>query len=153
MPTLLLTASISGALDDKKENIKLQFLALGNLPKTKTIGVPFQVYTALPYQDDLLPGKNWSFTVCENESLSYEFPLADFAGKYHLKAHGPNGFYNEFKGSAKDPKLLMETRSPEKLTLFNQLELLFCSGSYTKLKIKLHDRGYKPPIRTIVLDN
>jgi phospholipase C len=143
---------ITGSLDVKKENIVLNFLALGNLPKTKVIGVPFQVYTAIPYQNDSQSGRNWDFTVREEETLTYQWPLSAFGDKYHLKAYGPNGFYNEFKGSVADPLIKLETENSKSSSKLNQLTFVFSSDNKTELKIKLTDRSYKTPVKTIVLD-
>jgi phospholipase C len=144
--------SVTAALDANKENITMRFQALGNLPKTKTIGVPFQVYAAVPYQDDPLPGRNWNFTVREEEPLTYQWPLSAFGGKYHLKAHGPNGFYNEFRGSAADPHLSVETMVPKEAAGLSQLHLVFHSAGKGKLKVQVRDLSYKRPSKTIVLD-
>src|SRR5258708_9769337 len=50
--------------------------------------------------------RNWSFAVESGDELSYSWPAKAFEhGRYHLRLHGPNCFYREFKGNKKDPAL------------------------------------------------
>ncbi|MXV14077.1 phosphocholine-specific phospholipase C [Hufsiella ginkgonis] len=70
----------------------------------KAAGAPFCVYMINDYQD----GAHYTrdYAAIAGDTLQDEWNLAGFKdGVYHLKAHGPNGFYREFKGDAKNPLL------------------------------------------------
>src|SRR5690606_15132770 len=56
--------------------------------------------------------KNWSFAVKAGDQLEYEWPISSFTeNKYLLHLYGPNGFYREFQGTAKDPQIKINVRS------------------------------------------
>ncbi|WP_353129930.1 phosphocholine-specific phospholipase C [Parapedobacter pyrenivorans] len=102
-------ATVNAGIDRASGELVVRFALAGNLPKTKTIGIPFIAVTRLPYRGDALPGRNWNFTVREGEPLEYRWPLAHFEGEtYHLEIYGPNGFYREFKGNATLSDCLLE---------------------------------------------
>jgi phospholipase C len=77
--------------------------------------------------------------------VDYQWPLAGFAGgAYHLRAHGPNGFYREFKGTADDPAIdivIEPERNGEKLT-GNVTLVLTSRGGKASVKVKVEDASY-----------
>ncbi|HKG05623.1 MAG TPA: phospholipase C, phosphocholine-specific [Pedobacter sp.] len=79
-------------------------LAAGNTVFGKQAGgSPFTVYAPVKYNDEVSKDelcRNWAFAVRAGDLLTYNWPLEAFeGGRYHLRVHGPNGFYREFKGS------------------------------------------------------
>ena len=50
-------------------------------------------------------GRTWSYAVAPGDSVTDSWPLQNFADSaYHLRVHGPNGYYREFRGDASDPR-------------------------------------------------
>lgn len=100
---------VSGTRDADKKGITLKFKAGNNAFGKKSAGSPFTVYAPRPYknaQGRNEQSKNWWFAVKAGDEISYNWPLTAFEnGKYHLRAHGPNGFYREFIGDAARPGL------------------------------------------------
>jgi len=144
---------IMARLDKTSGQLSLQFNVLGNLPKTKTIGVPFRVYAAVPYGKDERPGRAWNFAAREGETTAYVWPLADFGQQYHLKAYGPNGFFQEFKGDRSDPDLSIRvSMEQDKNTGGRMLTFHFFSNQKQDLQIKLSDQAYKRADQNILLD-
>ncbi|MCK7556017.1 phospholipase C, phosphocholine-specific [Chitinophaga sedimenti] len=82
----------------------------------KAVGAPLTVYAPQSFTDE--DGRtdvcrNWSFAVKKGDTLDYSWPVKGFEhGKYHLRLHGPNGFFREFKGTAKDPVLDLRCEYP-----------------------------------------
>ncbi|WP_119079144.1 phosphocholine-specific phospholipase C [Chitinophaga alhagiae] len=89
-------------------------------------GSPFTVYAPGAYKDKTGEDvcRNWYFAVKRGDKLNYSWPASAFSnGQYHLRLHGPNGFFREFKGKQPalqvacqdqlDPKLKKPTGSLE----------------------------------------
>ncbi|MGX5820338.1 phosphocholine-specific phospholipase C [Chitinophaga lutea] len=71
-------------------------------------GAPFTVYAPGSFSGELC--RNWSFAVKAGDKLEYSWPIDSFeGGRYHLRLNGPNGFFREFRGTAADPRLHVET--------------------------------------------
>jgi phospholipase C len=78
-------------------------------------------------RDETEPGRSWDYAVRAGDQISDFWQLSDFEnGIYHLRIHGPNGFFREFAGSAKDPMLevsLVAVRSEANMTGDAELRL------------------------------
>lgn len=109
-----------GALTPDRKALVIDFASGTKLFGERSAGAPFHVYSlapvkvkgADPFQFEV--GRTWSYAVKAGDRLSDRWSLADFeGGTYHLRVHGPNGFYREFRGGAGDPsfemKLVMST--------------------------------------------
>ncbi|MES2274664.1 MAG: phospholipase C, phosphocholine-specific [Bacteroidota bacterium] len=99
----------NGGLSDDKKSFEIK-LASGNTIFGKdAAGSPFTVYAPVKYNDDKSKdevSRNWYFAVAAGDSLSYNWPVNAFENnKYHLRIHGPNGFYREFMGDQNNPAL------------------------------------------------
>jgi len=112
------------ALSADGKSVVLSFAA-GNLVFGKqSAGSPFTVYAPVKYSDASAKDelcRNWAFAAKAGDRLSYDWPLSSFEnGLYHLRVHGPNGFYREFKGDANNPvvavSLSYEASRPGKLS-------------------------------------
>lgn len=68
-------------------------------------GAPFHCYTPGAFRNDpKLRTRAYALTPASQLTDSWE--LAGFPNqRYHLRLHGPNGFYREFAGSAQDPRV------------------------------------------------
>ncbi|MES2455404.1 MAG: phospholipase C, phosphocholine-specific [Bacteroidota bacterium] len=112
------------ALSADGNSVSLSFAAADVVFGKKAAGSPFTVYAPVKYSD--ASGKdelcrNWAFAAKAGDRLSYDWPLSSFEnGLYHLRVHGPNGFYREFKGDVNNPvvgvSLAYEASRPGKLS-------------------------------------
>ncbi len=125
-------------LDDDRKHLTVRFDALGGMSKTKPVGVPFRIHAMVPYAPDTLPGRTWNFAIRAGEPLDYRWPLAEFAeGIYHVQAHGPNGFFCEFRGNVDDPDLLVDVVAD---TRTGKVKVVCTSDS--KLTLRVRDVSY-----------
>lgn len=88
----------------KGDKFELQLSAANSAFGKKAAGSAFTVYAENPFKGEAL--KVWDYTVKAGDELRDEFTLTDFSGgRYHLKVHGPNGFFREFAGDKQNPEL------------------------------------------------
>ena len=68
---------------------------------------------------------------------------------YHLRVYGPNGFFREFKGNAKDPLLEIlcdyETKPASGNILTGNLQLVLSNLNEQSCTLEITDRAYKMP--------
>ena len=92
--------AVDGALSGDRKSLMIHFAAGNELFGNRAAGAPFHVYG---------PSKTaWarSYAVSAGDQISDSWLLTDFEGGiYHLRVHGPNGFYREFQGTSDDPML------------------------------------------------
>lgn len=97
---------VDGQLSADRSAFEIRFQARG------AVGAPFHVYapgktrsagaTDSPYKS----GQTWAYAVKAGDTFSDSWQLAHFyGGNYHLRVHGPNGFYREFRGTSADRAL------------------------------------------------
>jgi len=93
-----------GGVDAARTAARLDFSVLTRVFRDATAGAPFQVHAV---SGDLTTAHEVNvrdFAVAPGESLSARWPLSGFVGgHYHLRVHGPNGFFRELRGTAGDP--------------------------------------------------
>lgn len=105
-----------GKLSADRKQFEIKLEAADKLFGTRSAGSPFTVYAGNPYF--VKPGQKvqehrdiWSYAVAAGDSISDSWDIDSFAGKkYHLKVHGPNGFFREYKGDAADPAIEVSCR-------------------------------------------
>jgi phospholipase C len=103
-------------------------------------GSPFRVYSPVAFAGEGF--RNWDFAVKVGDKLEYSWPLEQFSeGKYHLRLHGPNGFYREFTGNAHDPA--MEVSCEYVRDKSGSLVVKIRNTSSEPLKLTVKDNGYK----------
>jgi phospholipase C len=73
-------------------------------------GSPFVIYAAAAHktidQKSYEKMRTWNYAVEAGDRLSDSWQLQDFESlAYHLRLHGPNGFYRRFEGDASDPMI------------------------------------------------
>jgi phospholipase C len=97
------------ALVRKDGTLAVSFAAGNTRFGRRSSGAPFHVYSpsavrkAGPGPESFEPGRVWSYAVSAGDRIEGIWPLADFkSGHYHLRAHGPNGFFREFQGATAD---------------------------------------------------
>ena len=89
-----------------------------------------------------------SYAVAAGTSVPDSWPIAFFEdGRYHVRLHGPNGFYREFKGDHSDPAMTLrceyERATGGNSVLTGKLQLAIENKSGNLLQIELRDHSYK----------
>lgn len=108
--------AVDGALSADRQSFVVHLAAGNQVFGHRAAGAPFHAYA---------PTKSgWarSYTVASGDRISDAWPLSDFDGEvYHLRLHGPNGFYREYRGTADDPMLevALKTTGAAELRLVN----------------------------------
>ncbi|MBP9902170.1 MAG: phospholipase C, phosphocholine-specific [Verrucomicrobia bacterium] len=104
--------AVDGSLSPDRKSFVIQFAAGKQMFGANAAGAPFHVYapgnvpvagkTAMRFEN----GPTWAYAVAAGDQLADQWLLGDFDNAtYHLRVHGPNGFYREFRGGADDPAL------------------------------------------------
>jgi len=95
---------VDGGLSADGKQFEVVFAAARNVFGENAAGSPFTVYAPVKYSDEHSKEeicRNWFFAVKAGDRITYSWPLASFEnGRYHLRVHGPNGFYREFIGTS-----------------------------------------------------
>lgn len=111
----------------------------------RSLGAPFYVYAGTPYRSETLHCRNYA--VAAGDRLEDRWDLAAFADShYHLRVHGPNGFYREFRGDAQHPGIAVRVGYQKG----NALVSLHNEGSAER-RIIVKDKSYGTPDRHLVL--
>lgn len=134
-------------LNETKNGLKLRLesalVHLGNDIHTK--GAAFTLST--PVEFDGAPGKTWAYATAAGSFIEDTITLEKFKdGQYNLLLHGPNGFYREFKGTAKDPGIHVSCRYERKGALNKRLTgdvlLVMENNSAENIAVELKDNAY-----------
>lgn len=141
---------VNGALTDKKFTISFQ--AANKYMGKKAAGSPFIVYSMNPYQGEVL--RVWDYTVSAGDTLQDEWPLKNFADEqYHLKVYGPNGFFREFKGDQKNPKVSIlcryEQDKKNPLRLSGNIIATITNLGKIVQEMEIKDESYKTGVRLL----
>jgi phospholipase C len=132
-------------LSPDRKSLVIRFAAGNKLFGERSAGAPFRIYA--PGRTRTVKGtweicRSWNYAVSAGDNITDAWPLIDFEqGNYHLQLNGPNGFYREFRGSAKDPLLELTWQAEGKLKLVNH-------GTIQTLLVTIEDLAYgdKPRI-------
>jgi phospholipase C len=126
--------SVHGGLSADRRKFVIRFAAGRELFGERAAGAPFHVYSPaairVPASDppERQPGRTWAYAVEAGDAITDEWTLDDFeGGAYHLRVHGPNGFFREFRGDSADPRIEFAVgiewrgRSPTNRLLFRAI--------------------------------
>lgn len=135
-----------GSLSADKKSYEIKFISANEVFGKNAAGSPFRVYAPIAYGENKEISRNWHFAVKSGDQLSYNWPLDAFEnGNYHLRVHGPNGYYREFKGSKNNSPLTItceyEKSSGNKLT-GNVLVNIINNDSMAH-EVMISDNSYK----------
>ncbi|QEC45784.1 phosphocholine-specific phospholipase C [Pseudobacter ginsenosidimutans] len=148
LPYFMTTTAIS----DKDSNTLLLMLHTAHLGSRPYGGTPFTVYAWNLKNREV---KCRSYAVKAGEAIKDTWNLDEFEnGQYHLRVYGPNGFYREHKGSAKDPSLQIDMgyeRSGKKHTPTGNINLTFENFATEKMELLITDNVYRSAPQTIIL--
>ncbi|MCO5234714.1 MAG: phospholipase C, phosphocholine-specific [Chitinophagaceae bacterium] len=129
-----------GKLGDDKQTFKVKFQAANEVFGDAAKGSPFLVYVP---GTDLAPR---NYAVKAGDQLIDSWTL-NAGGDYHLQVYGPNGFFREFTGNAKDPALDAELEYQRSLTnkrsLTGNVEIRLRNTGKQKLTVEITDNSYK----------
>ncbi|MBC6112696.1 phospholipase C, phosphocholine-specific [Pedobacter sp. CCM 8938] len=127
----------------KGDKFELQLGAANTTFGKKAAGSAFTVYGENPFKGEAL--KVWDYTVKAGDELRDEFTLADFSGgRYHLKVHGPNGFFREFVGDRQNPELTVLCSYEQKAgNMTGNLILTMNNTGIKTIEVLVKDLAYK----------
>jgi phospholipase C len=148
---------VDGQITSDRKSFEIHLEALKWSFGERCVGAPFHVYapgkvravsgSAAAFES----GRTWAYAVSAGDRLTDAWALADFAEeRYHLRVHGPNGFFREFAGSAADPALEITIRHLDDYP-FGQAGLRLRNHSSEPLAVEVADLGYGQPRRTIMV--
>lgn len=106
-----------GSLSKNQSNFEITMKTGNTIFGDDSAGAPYIIYAPGDYltldsegksRKEFEPVRVWHFAVTAGDSITEQWPLAHFKGDdYHLRVYGPNGFYREYQGNAKDPMIDM----------------------------------------------
>ncbi|MDN3549157.1 phosphocholine-specific phospholipase C [Mucilaginibacter aquaedulcis] len=143
-----------GSLSADKKNFEIKLAAGNGMFGKNAAGSPFTVYAPVKYNDEVSKdeiSRNWHFAVAAGDQLTYNWPVSSFENdQYHLRVHGPNGFYREFIGSNNNPDLKITcTYEKSKLNaakLTGNIVVNIVNNDASAHEIVINDNGYKAGI-------
>jgi phospholipase C len=151
--------SANGVLSKDKKEFIIDFSVDKAFFKDKTAGSPFTVYAPVNFKDEKAESdicRNWHFAVVPGDKLSYAWPLAAFANNsYHLRLHGPNGFYREFLGDSSSPEIVVNVK-PElnsKGNITGNVVVQLQNIGKQAQKISIIDNAYKNGVIAVNLND
>lgn len=147
--------AVEGKLAAYKKAFTLNFSAGKKVFGAHAAGAPFFVYAPNTMRTANGPqfeaGRAWNYAVTAGDTITDEWSLADFADEqYHLRVHGPNGFFREFRGTANDP-LLELTLPPSNTPATTTILRLANDDSKNPLTILVDDLAYGSSQRSVTL--
>jgi phospholipase C len=123
---------------DKK--FEIRFEVRKDVFGDRSVGSPFHVYN---YGASF---GNRAYAVKAGDTLTDSWTMEDFREDlYHLKVHGPNGFFREFKGSANDPSVEVSCtyEKDRKKKLTGNIELTIVNRSAKTVSVSVADKSYQ----------
>ncbi|TCD03455.1 phosphocholine-specific phospholipase C [Pedobacter psychroterrae] len=142
---------VDGRLSADGKSFEVEFAAGNVVFDELAAGAPFSVYAPVKYSDKDSKDeicRNWSFAVKAGDKFSYSWPLDAFENElYHLRVHGPNGFYREFVGDVKSAGQLVsvayESNRLNKAKLSGNLRINLTNNDPKPQTFVLTDKSYK----------
>ena len=132
-----------GQLDADKKTFEISLRAANKVFGKDAAGSPFQVYAPGKYLQETV--RTWSYGVKAGDELKDQWPLADFDNNtYHLRVYGPNGFYREFTGDARDPAIsvLCQYQFQKGLKPSGNIEMWITNSEAHTISIEITDHAY-----------
>ncbi len=149
-----------GRLSDDKKYFEIKMEARNEVFGNRSAGSPFIVYAPGEYlsleseskkEKSSAPVRNWHYAVTAGDALREKWAIDSFEkNNYHLCLYGPNGFFREFIGNAKDPQIEIlceyERNRLAKSKLTGNLELRIKNlDSKDSCNLRVTDHGYGKP--------
>ena len=132
-----------GSVNDERTMFTMRFEAQTEAFGDRAAGSPFTAYAVGSRAAVTIR----NYAVEAGEALEDSWSLADFDGnRYHLRAHGPNGFFREFIGGADDPPVdirLEYVRSPsDRRALSGGVEFIITNRGNRNATVEVRDNAY-----------
>lgn len=125
-----------GRLSDDRKTFMIRMQSANKIHGAGSAGAPFNVYAPSRFRNEMT--KAWSYAVKAGDAITETWDTADFENQtYHLRLYGPNGFYREFKGNAKDPDLEITAD-----VVKNTLRIRVKNKSTSAIQLVLTDNAY-----------
>lgn len=149
--------SVTGALTENRRQFRVVFRAGRERFRDRAAGAPFHVYAPgkarIPGTNPVIydNGRTWAFAVVAGDEIDGVWDLDDFEGDlYHLRIHGPNGFFREFAGTARDPGVSVEILPAEADGRLTGDVLVLLSGTGGgPWKVRIEDVSYGSAAQTV----
>lgn len=141
--------AVDGKLSADGKSLEVTFAAGQKLFGERSAGAPFHAYVPSRFRNhnanhrEFAKGLARSYAVHPDDRLTDSWSLGDFEnGHYHVRVHGPNGFFREFRGSATDPALeiSLETESEQSKTASGAIR--FINRGPRSLQVNFRDLSY-----------
>jgi phospholipase C len=152
--------SVEGGLSADRKFLAVEFAAGRELFGDRSAGAPFHAYapsrTIIPGSNPprFAAGRTWDYAVSAGDRFTDHWPLDEFeGGQYHLRVHGPNGFFREFRGSGEDPMLAVRLEPVREGGVLTGGALVKLVNSDLKraIEVAVDDPAYGSGQRTVVL--
>jgi phospholipase C len=144
--------SVEGKLSADKKSFSIQFAAGKDAFGAKLAGAPFMVYSVgASTKDTPIPR---SYAVAAGDAISDTWYVETFERNlYHLRVHGPNGFYREFMGNSDNPLIditcVYQRNSKKQLT--GNIGFKMVNNSKQPYTVEMVDNAYKGKAQTRVI--
>lgn len=150
-----------GSLSADGKSFEMKLTAANQVFGKNAAGSPFTVYAPVQFSEEGKSevSRNWSFGVAAGDQLTYNWPLSAFENnRYHLRVHGPNGFYREFTGNGATQGLSISCNyEKNKLTgkLTGNVALQIVNHDNKPHSFQISDNAYKTGIinKTVAAKN
>ncbi len=143
-----------GRLSKDRESFEIVLKAGNEIFGSTSAGSPFNIYSGGKFMEEDL--KTWAYAVSAGDSIEDSWAIVNFPdAHYHLRVHGPNGFFREFSGDSKEPDLVVngkyekDTRNEKLLT--GGLLLEVHNGNDHSIQVMIIDNAYKTGNRFKIL--
>ncbi len=146
---------VDGKLNADKTAFEIKFAAGNKIFGDKALGTPFNVYAPGSYLHQKENGqavfenvRTWAYGLTAGDSIIDAWPVTEFEDKnYHLRVYGPNGFFREFKGNAKDPAVHIDFDYQRGLTqskkLTGNVQVTITNQSNKPQAVEITDHAYR----------
>jgi phospholipase C len=144
----------NGRLSTDRKSFEIKMEARKDVFGERAVGSPFMVYAPGDYvsldaekkkQKVFEPVRVWHYAVGAGHDLTEKWPLEFFKDeKYHLRLYGPNGFFREYMGDAKDPELEFICEYEKKNELTGNIILRLVNRHNNRVyTINVNDNAYR----------
>lgn len=144
---------VDGGLNKEGKAFEIQMTADNKRFGKQAAGAPFSIYAMDTYREEDGTEErmtNWQYAVSAGDSLSDSWPLERFKNNaYNLAVYGPNGFFRQFKGDAKDPSIAIRCRFDPAKDAGNaksagvSITLIFSVVAGQQFTVEISDLGYQ----------
>ncbi len=132
-----------GKPSDDKRFFEISMKAGNDFFAESSLGSPFQVYAPGKYKNEEV--RTWDYAVTAGDELKDNWLVSDFGNNhYHLRLHGPNGFFREFSGDENDALIDVAVKYEQKNKMLTGNILIQIRNKDNRpQEIVINDNSYK----------